>query len=589
MNKGTELTQTFNWVFFLSNGVFLLLFAMSVYFYEERIFGSDASSYLFGVVNTEWFYTERGRVVIWLSQWLPLMAVWAGFSMQGVLVAHSVGHVLFFYLIFLIGHCVFKNYTSGPILIGIQLLGVVFTYYAWPYGEVQYGLALVLIMMWTIRAVPTNMIFRYGISALLCLFLIGSHPLVWIVALFGAACGLIDQNLRKSTIEYVFIGAVLMFIKLTIFPSYDGELANGATELLLKRNYALSELLDMVQAKPYIHLVVFGSWFLLISSGLFRQLVFSIVAYFLITAVIGLYSPLNAATEQYYMAYSGVALMSFLVNDYSSKRVSKWLPTFLNLFVIVVSLLCLPDILSTGHFHKFRTRRIKALISNCNENGIQHGVVRGANFLKHAPGWSDPDLFHEVLLLSSQQKTVRIQGFEHVLHQLNGDETRGPSAPRLKDLNYSFTESNQAVVRNGIMNQQPEVLNHRLFICDSIVETVRFLNTSFSNTLNEFNWVYIKNPIAELKQGQLIVTFRLVNENELPIYSAQSENVSIEVSVCDSEKTLKKDIEIMADVITHINDVISIPADIALSCVEIRLMHMGNVVHEIECPVNLSQ
>jgi hypothetical protein len=100
-------------VFFLSNWLFLLLIAMSVYFYEERIFGSDASSYLFGVVNNEWFYTERGRIVIWLSQWLPLLAIWTGLSMKAVLIAHSVGHVLFFYAIFLIGHFHFRRAYVG--------------------------------------------------------------------------------------------------------------------------------------------------------------------------------------------------------------------------------------------------------------------------------------------------------------------------------------------------------------------------------------------------------------------------------------------------------------------------------------------
>lgn len=562
---------------------------MSVYFYEERIFGSDASSYLFGVVNNEWFYTERGRIVIWLSQWLPLLAVWAGLSMKAVLIAHSVGHALFFYVIFLIGHCGFKNYSSGPFLIGIQLLGVVFTYYAWPYGEVQYGLALVLIMMWMIRASPTKLILRFGVSTLLCLFLIGSHPLVWIVAFFSAACGLVDQNLRKSTFEYVVLGAVLMLMKLILFPSYDGELAGGAVELFLNRNYTLSELLDMMWANLVIHVVLFFSWFLLLLSRLFWQLLFSVFSYLLVTVVIGLYSPLNAATEQYYMAYSGIALMSILVNNYSSTRLNKRLPIFINVFVLVASLLCIPQVLSTGYFHKFRTKRIKALISNCNENGIQHGVIRGANFFKYNPSWSDPDLFHEALLLSSQEKTVVVQLFEHVMHHLNGEEGRGPSAPKLKNLNYSFSESNQAIVKNEIMNQQPELLNHRLFDFDSVGKTVCFLNTSSLNKLEDFNRVYIKNPRAEQKQSLLMLTFSLVNENELPIYSAQTENVSISVSVCGSEKLLKKGIEIMADVMTHIDDVISIPLDTSPSCVKISLMHKGNVVHEIECSVNSSQ
>jgi len=78
------------WAFGFYNLCFLLLAIMAVYFYEERIFGSDASSYLFGVVNNEWFYTERGRIIIWLSQWLPLLAVWSGLPMKAVLYSSTL-------------------------------------------------------------------------------------------------------------------------------------------------------------------------------------------------------------------------------------------------------------------------------------------------------------------------------------------------------------------------------------------------------------------------------------------------------------------------------------------------------------------
>lgn len=64
---------------------FLFLAVLAIIFYAERMF-ADASYYLLHVINRGWFYIEHGRLVLTLSEILPLLGVHAGIPMKGLLV-----------------------------------------------------------------------------------------------------------------------------------------------------------------------------------------------------------------------------------------------------------------------------------------------------------------------------------------------------------------------------------------------------------------------------------------------------------------------------------------------------------------------
>lgn len=103
---------------------FLIWTGMAAYCYQERLY-SDAGFYMAKVVHYESFWVEAGRYILVFSQWLPLLCVKLGCSMKVVLMAYSVGHVLFYYGIYLFCHWYWKRGYVGWWLILIQCVGIV--------------------------------------------------------------------------------------------------------------------------------------------------------------------------------------------------------------------------------------------------------------------------------------------------------------------------------------------------------------------------------------------------------------------------------------------------------------------------------
>ena len=107
----------------LTHLAFLGWAVAAVYFYQERLY-SDSAFYIGKVIHYEQFWVELSRYVLVLSQMLPLLLVKLGYSMKTVLIGYSLGHVLFFYGMYLVGRYRWESAGLGWFLIGTQLIGL---------------------------------------------------------------------------------------------------------------------------------------------------------------------------------------------------------------------------------------------------------------------------------------------------------------------------------------------------------------------------------------------------------------------------------------------------------------------------------
>lgn len=107
----------------LTHFVFLLWAVVAVYFYQERLY-SDSAFYVAKVIHYEQFWVELSRYVLVFSQVLPLLLVKLGSSMKAVLIAYSLGHVLFFYGMYWVGRYRWGSPGLGWLLLGSQLIGI---------------------------------------------------------------------------------------------------------------------------------------------------------------------------------------------------------------------------------------------------------------------------------------------------------------------------------------------------------------------------------------------------------------------------------------------------------------------------------
>lgn len=108
----------------------------SFVFFQERLY-SDSGFYLSKVVTYETFWIELSRFVLVFSEWLPLLCLKLGCSLKTVLIAYSLGHVLFCYGIYWMGRYRWDNHQIGWFLIAIQTVGILHGFYA-PGFELYY-------------------------------------------------------------------------------------------------------------------------------------------------------------------------------------------------------------------------------------------------------------------------------------------------------------------------------------------------------------------------------------------------------------------------------------------------------------------
>lgn len=110
---------------------------LSLWFFQERLY-SDAGFFISKVVHYESFWMELNRFMRIFSQWLPLVCIKLGLSLKTVLLAYSLGHVLFFYAVYWIGRYRWNNHQIGWLLIGTQTIGMLYGFCA-PGFELYYA------------------------------------------------------------------------------------------------------------------------------------------------------------------------------------------------------------------------------------------------------------------------------------------------------------------------------------------------------------------------------------------------------------------------------------------------------------------
>lgn len=160
---------------------FLIWAGMAAYFYQERLY-SDAGFYMAKVVHYESFWVEAGRYILVFSQWLPLLCVKLGLGMKVVLLAYSVGHVLFYYGIYLFCHWYYKKGYVGWWLILIQCVGIVHGFCT-PTFELYYDTGFLVLWMVLLQEKKVNNRVLLAVGLLSCFVMVN-----YILALifFGA-------------------------------------------------------------------------------------------------------------------------------------------------------------------------------------------------------------------------------------------------------------------------------------------------------------------------------------------------------------------------------------------------------------------
>lgn len=394
------------------NLLFLALFAFAIFFREERLL-ADSGYYLLQVINIENFRVEHYRFILTLSQWLPLIAVKLGLPLKQVILLYSIGHWLFFYVIYLICRHVYKNHEAGILLVLLQALGIASGFFT-PMFELYYGAALLVLFACVLYHSP-NKISSWIIIILTAFFAVTGHPFANILLLYILVIHALQFRFQyvKHYLVFVLLIVALFIFKVKTATEYEQGKSAAFIETLKNGVYNWDYLLGLKHflAKYYMEMLLL---FIIPGIYFFCKKKFLLLTLYILSFS-GLLALVNVSSygfeqsryqEQVYFPLSFIVaytLCFFVLKDSKYKIVITGI-------IVIVFVFRMNAIWNDGMKFRQRVDVMKNLIEKAQHLPGNKFVVSEAYAIEHGkihPNWSYPI---ETLLLSASNasKTITI-------------------------------------------------------------------------------------------------------------------------------------------------------------------------------------
>lgn len=386
---------------------FIVLFVMAFRFYAERMF-ADASYYLLHVINKGWFYIEHDRLVLALSEIFPWLGVTLGVPMKGVLILFSIGHVCFFYVLFLICRYRYQDQGAGLLLILLQTLALEMGYFT-PMFELYYGAALLVLfgsILWNGRlGMAEKIVF---IPLILCI--LTSHPVAVLLWGFVLVMHAMDFGRKYLKLYAMFGGVLLLYIGYKLFAASDYEQTKTLSFIDTYRNmsYGWSYIAELSKfmLRYYLELLLLFvmtlSW--LIADKKYLRLAFVLLSF------LGMMVIINGAhyafqhsryQEQVYFPLSFIVAFPLTLLMTFGDAKNSWRKWAWIVCGIVIMIKMIAIVKEAGQFEN-RIQRMERLVTEVRSRGIQKAIIGEQNvtsITSAGPNWS---YGIETLLLSAR-------------------------------------------------------------------------------------------------------------------------------------------------------------------------------------------
>lgn len=225
----------------LGISAYLVLAVLAGIFYLERMAFLDMAFQTFHILRTGALQIQSGRFGAAGTQVFAWLAQAAGLPLKGVLLSYSVGHVLYYLLLFLAVTLGFRQWKWGLVLLLMSVLMTTHTFY-W-LSEMPQGLAfLVFIMAWLHwrESIYKLQWWEYPllIAALVTAFYF--HPMVLYAMVFCSAFFLLQQPAPSGWRALHFL-ALAIFLA-TVFVKYKVLKLDWYDAMSMERAKSFGEL-----------------------------------------------------------------------------------------------------------------------------------------------------------------------------------------------------------------------------------------------------------------------------------------------------------------------------------------------------------
>ena len=367
--------------FLLGLAIFSLLLLLAVVFYLERIGHIDMSFQTFLILKSGLPEIQSQRFGAVATQVWPWMAQSLGLPLRGVLLAYSIGHVVWPALLF--GWCCWLRQWSWAMVLLLVVTGMPTQTFYW-LSEMPQGLVfLVALFAWmSARGSLSNIRWWHWplwLAAVVTAFYF--HPMVLYAAIFAAAFFIIrplysntyKENKAAETSpffqqEWPVYATMLLLFGLTAFTKFKLLKLDWYDAIALKRTEAFGQLwphwFDIQSNRDLLKYCLSDYWFvplaLAVSVAFYtwkkRWLQAALVAAYPLGFVLLVNVPYHESTHQFYMENLWLPLGLFaaipLVFDVLPGLVTeKWR-------LIIVGSIALLGIVRIGRAHESWTARL---------------------------------------------------------------------------------------------------------------------------------------------------------------------------------------------------------------------------------------
>lgn len=207
----------------LGTAAYTTLMVLAAVFYLERIAVMDMAFQTFQILRSEALQIQSGRFGAAGTQVFPWLCQALGCSLKTVLIGYSLGHVLYYFLLFLLCVLGLRKDQWGMVLLLLALLLTTHTFY-W-ISEMPQGLAfLVLLLAWMDGKGSFSRFkwWEYGVYLAACVTAFYFHPMVVYPLLFCCAFVLLGNETSRQKRTLYALTAVLflllVFLKYKVLP-----------------------------------------------------------------------------------------------------------------------------------------------------------------------------------------------------------------------------------------------------------------------------------------------------------------------------------------------------------------------------------
>lgn len=209
------ITRSFKYI---GHGGFLILFALSIVFFKERIVFIDNVFYLFKIIHFGKFNLEAGRYGAFISQIPLLIALKANLSLKGLILVYSASVVLIFYGVYFLCTHTLKNLASGLTIVFLFTLLMTKSFFHTAHESHQAFVYCAL--LFAVLQFPFSkkwLAIKHVSSICLIIICFYTYPVSSLVILFILFYHLIDTRKWKGVSVYLLI---LLVFALAIFKKY---------------------------------------------------------------------------------------------------------------------------------------------------------------------------------------------------------------------------------------------------------------------------------------------------------------------------------------------------------------------------------